>query len=78
MDGAVTWESFNYLGVPIFKTNSKSSAWRPNVEKIKRKITGWGAICLNLAGKVVLINAVLNNYLLYQCTLLLAPVKIIN
>ena len=78
MDGDVTRDSFNYPGVPIFKTNSKSSAWRPIVEKIKRKIMGWGAICLNLAGKVVLIKVVLNNYLLYQCTLLLAPVKIIN
>ena len=37
-----------------------------------------GAIWLNLAGKVVLIKFVLNSYLLYQCSLLLAPVKIIN
>ena len=78
MDGAVNWESFNYLGVPIFKSKTKSSAWFPIVKKIKRKIMGWGAICLNLAGKVVLIKAVLNNYLLYQSTLLLAPVNIIN
>ena len=48
------------------------------MEKIKRKITGWGTAWLNLAGKVVLIKAVLNSYLLYQCSLLLAPVKIIN
>ena len=78
MDGAITWESFNYLGVPIFKSKPKSSAWSPIVEKIKRKITGWGAIWLNLAGKVVLIKVVLNNYMLYQCSLLLAPVNIIN
>ena len=48
MDGAATWESFNYLGVPIFKSNPKSSSWSPIVEKIKRKIMGWGAIWLNL------------------------------
>ena len=39
---------------------------------------GWGIVWLNLAGKVVLIKAVLNNYLLYQCSLLLATAKIIT
>ena len=78
MNGAVSWDSFNYLGVPIVKTKSKSSDWNPIVEKIKRKILGWGTTWLNLAGKVVLVKAVLNSYLLYQCSLLLAPVKIIN
>ena len=53
MDGVVTWESFNYLGIPIFKSKPKSSAWNPIVEKIKRKIKGWGSIWLNLVGKVV-------------------------
>ena len=78
MDGATTWESFNYLGVPIFKSSPKSSAWSPIIEKIKRKIMGWGEIWLNLAGKVVLIKVVLNSCLLYQCSLLFAPVKILN
>ena len=78
MDGDVSWDSFKYLGVPIFKLKSKCLNWNPIVEKIKRKITGWGTTWSNLAGKVVLIKAVLNNYLLYQCSLLLARVKIIN
>ena len=78
MDGATTWESFNYLGVSIFKSSPKSSAWSPIIEKIKRKIMGWGAIWLNLDGKVVLIKAILNSSLLYQCSLLLAPAKILN
>ena len=76
--GVTDWESFNYLGVPIFKTKAKSSAWNPVVEKIKSKIQGWGSTWLNLAGKVVLIKAVLNNYLIYQSSLLLAPAKTIN
>ena len=64
MGGVVVWESFNYLGIPIFKTKSKSSAWNPIVEKIKNKIQGWGSTWLNLAGKVVLIKVVLNSYLI--------------
>ena len=78
MDGDVSWDSFKYLGVPIFNQKSKCSNWNPIVEKIKKKIIGWGTAWLNLAGKVVLIEAILNNYLLYQCSILLAPVKIIN
>ena len=78
MNGTVSWDSFKYLGVPIVKTKSKSSDWNPIVEKIKNKITGWGTAWLNLAGKVVLIKAVLKSYMLYQCSLLLAPGKIIN
>ena len=61
MNGVVDWEYFNYLGIPIFKAKPKSSAWNPIIEKIKRKIHGWGSIWLNLAGKVVLIKAVLNS-----------------
>ena len=78
MGGVTAWESFIYLGVPIFKTKAKSSAWNPIVEKIKNKIQGWGSTWLNLAGKVVLIKAVLNSYLIYQSSLLLAPAKTIN
>ena len=48
------------------------------MDKINKKITGWGTIWLNLAGRVVLIKAVLNSLLLYQSSLLLAPVKVIN
>ena len=65
MDGAVSWDSFKYLGVPIFKLKSKCSDWNPIVEKIKKKITEWGPTWLNMAGKVVLIKVVLNSYLLY-------------
>ena len=75
MDGVVIWESFDYLGVPIFKSNPKSLAWNPIVEKIKREIMGWRTVWLNLAGKVVLIKVILNNYLLYQCSLLLTLIK---
>ena len=48
------------------------------MEKIKRKIHEWGSIWLNLAGKVVLIKSVLNSYLLYQSSILLAPAKVIS
>ena len=48
------------------------------MDKIKKKITRWGTAWLNLAGRVVLIKVVLNSFLLYQWSLLLAPIKVIN
>ena len=78
MVGIVSWDSFTYLGVPIFKLKTTCSAWSPIVDKIKKKITGWGPIWLNLARKVVLIKAILNSFPLYQCSLFLAPIKVIN
>ena len=77
IEGVTSWDSFKYLGVPIFKSKPKSLAWNPIVEKIKKKILGWGATWLNLAGNLVLIKVVLNNNILYPCSLLLAPPKTI-
>ena len=77
IEGVTHWDSFKYLRVPIFNSKPKSSAWNPLVEKIKKRILGWGATWLNLAGKLVLIKAILHSYLLYQCSFLLAPPKTI-
>ena len=36
--GVTHWDSFKYLGVPIFKASQKATNWNPLVEKIKNKI----------------------------------------
>lgn len=43
MEGTVSWESFKYLGIPIFRKNSKASHWNPILEKMKSIIQAWGA-----------------------------------
>jgi hypothetical protein len=78
MEGCTAWDAFQYLGVPIFKTKPLASNWNPLIEKLKNKINSWGARWLNLAGKVVLIKAVLASIPIYQSSLLLAPVTIIQ
>jgi hypothetical protein len=77
MEGFTNWDSFKYLGVPIFRTKPKASQWLPLIDKLKGKMNSWGEKCLNLAGKVVLIKAVLASISVYQSSLLLAPTTMI-
>ena len=78
MEGNTTWDTFNYLGIPIFKANPKVAHWLPLLDKLKNKINGWGANWLNKVGKVVLMNSVLTSLPIYQCPVLLAPKIITN
>jgi exonuclease III len=78
MEGFTNWDSFKYLGVPIFRTKPKASQWLPLIDKLKGRINSWGEKWLNLVGKVVLIKAVLASIPIYQSSLLLAPTTMIQ
>eukprot|EP00253_Pinus_taeda_P012315 PITA_12315 len=73
MEGNRNWESFKYLGIPIFKTKPKVAHWLPLLDKIKNKIQAWGASWLNNAGKLILMKSVLISMPLFQNSILLAP-----
>ena len=72
------WSSFNYLGVLIQKVKKKVYDWRCLIEKTKQRIQSLGANWLNPASKLVLINIVLESFLIYICSLELAPKSIIH
>ena len=38
MEGSQSWDSFTYLGVPIFKYAIKPVNWNPIIDKLKAKI----------------------------------------
>jgi exonuclease III len=78
MEGITIWDNFTYLGIPIFKASSKVVHWLPLLDKLKNKIHAWGAIWLNKAGKVILMNSVITSLPIYQCSVLLAPKTITN
>jgi ribonuclease HI/exonuclease III len=78
MEGHTDWTAFQYLGVPIFKSAPRAYHWNHLTEKLKRKFSSWGANWLNLAGKTVLIKAVVASLPIYQCSLLLAPATVIQ
>ena len=78
MEGISIWDTFTYLGIPIFKASPKVVHWLPLLDKLKNKIQAWGANWLNKAGKIILINFVLTSLPIYQCSVLLAPKTITN
>jgi hypothetical protein len=78
MEGHTNWEAFKYLGIPIFKSVPRASHWNHLIDNLKNKISSWGANWLNLAGKVVLIKAVLTSIPIYQSSFLLAPGSVIQ
>ena len=78
MEGTTDWESFIYLGIPICKNKVKSANWDSILDKIKSKIQNWNANWLNLAGKTVLIKAVLNSMPIYHSSIMLAPGMVIR
>jgi hypothetical protein len=78
IEGHTIWETFTYLGVPISKKSPRSTSWNHILDKLKNRISSWGANWLTLAGRIVLIKSVLASVPIYQNSLLLANGTIIN
>lgn len=67
------WTHFFYLGLPIPKKNLKAKLRIKQVEKMKYKIQKGGMMWLNMAGRVILIKALLMALPIYQYSIILAP-----
>lgn len=64
-----------YLGLPLSNTKLRLSAFAPLIAKDKY-LAGWKANLLSLAGRVVLINAVLDGLPTYAMGALFLPVGV--
>lgn len=64
--------------LPIFHKRALSKDWYPQIEKFKAKMQAWGSSWLNIAGKSVLIKAVLSSLPLFKFFVLLVPMGIIK
>lgn len=51
----------------------KSKVWNKHIEKMRGKIQSWGTTWVNLAGKTILIKALLSALLIYQFAIIMAP-----
>ena len=78
MEGTATWDSIKYLGIPPVKAAPKKNIWMSLVDKLKAKILAWGDSWLDKAGKIILMNSVLNSLPVYQASILLAPRGIVK
>eukprot|EP00253_Pinus_taeda_P033675 PITA_33675 len=70
------WSYFMYLGLPLAKETIKSEIWVKLIEKLRGKLQSWGVYWLNLAGRTILIKAILSALPIYQFATTLAPASI--
>lgn len=70
------WNHFMYLGLPLAKESIKTEIWAKLIEKLRGKLQSWGVYWLNLAGRTILIKAILSALPIYQFAITLAPASI--
>eukprot|EP00253_Pinus_taeda_P022245 PITA_22245 len=70
------WSSFSYLGLPLAKEHIKAEVWTKHIEKMRSLLQSWGVSWLNLAGRTILIKAVLSGLPIYQYAVIMAPASI--
>jgi hypothetical protein len=63
----------NQLGIATLNTKLKLSAFAPLIAKVDKYLAGWKATLLSPAGRVVLINAVLDGLPTYAMVALFLP-----
>eukprot|EP00253_Pinus_taeda_P032878 PITA_32878 len=70
------WSHFTYLGLPLAKEAIKTEVWVKLVEKLRGKLQSWGVYWLNLAGRTILIKAILSALPIYQFATIITPASI--
>ncbi|GKD02229.1 putative RNA-directed DNA polymerase, eukaryota, reverse transcriptase zinc-binding domain protein, partial [Tanacetum coccineum] len=49
--------SFSYLGLPIGTNMRRLGAWRPVIEKFKKRLSGWKAKSMSFGGRLTLVKS---------------------
>ena len=70
---AVAELPIRYLGIQLGANHRKVATWRPIIDKIEKKLSGWKASLLSQAGKLVLIKTVLNSLPIFYLGLFKMP-----
>ncbi|XP_028106682.1 uncharacterized protein LOC114305746 [Camellia sinensis] len=61
--------ALKYLGLSLGVSPSRKNIWKPVVDKIKAKLSGWKSRFLSFASRLTLIKAVLSNLPVYYLSL---------
>jgi hypothetical protein len=69
---------FNYLGVPIFKGKPKSCYLQPIADRINLKLSSWKASLLSMAGRVQLVQSVIQSMLIYSISVYAWPISLLK
>ena len=57
---------FSYLGIPIHFRRLMIAQWKILEERLQKRLCSWKGKLLSLGGRLVLINSVLTNMVLYD------------
>lgn len=69
---------FIYLGLPLSNKKLTKQAYIPLIQKFNKRLAGWAAKYLSIAGRLVLINAVLSSLPVYFMSCLNIPAWVIK
>jgi mannosylglycoprotein endo-beta-mannosidase len=62
-----------YLGLPLSNKKLKRTAYIPLIQRFNKRLAGWAAKHLSIAGRLVLLNAVLSALPVYFMSCFLLP-----
>lgn len=69
---------FTYLGLPLSNKKLPRSAYMPLIQKVNNRLQGWATNHLSIAGRLILINAVLSSIPTYFMSVFKLPAWVIN
>ncbi|GJW79512.1 RNA-directed DNA polymerase, eukaryota [Tanacetum coccineum] len=69
---------FNYLGVKVGTSNSRSRFWDEVLAKISSRLSKWKIKTLSIGGRLTLIKSVLSSLPLYQMSIYKAPMGVLH
>jgi hypothetical protein len=68
----------HYLGIPIHYQRLTIAEWKSVEERLQKRLTTWKGKLLSLGGRLVLINLVLTNMVLYMISFFLLPKGVLH
>jgi Reverse transcriptase (RNA-dependent DNA polymerase)/zinc-binding in reverse transcriptase len=68
----------SYLGLPLTIKRPSINTFQPLVSTVQNRLQGWKGKPLSMAGRLVLLNAVINALLIYYMQVFLLPTSIID
>ncbi|WOH04087.1 hypothetical protein DCAR_0623493 [Daucus carota subsp. sativus] len=71
-------DSFQYLGLERAKSPNRIQFWDPLVSKVRKKLADWKSKTVSTAGRVILLQAVLDSLPIYWFNMFLMPRAVEN
>ncbi|KAI5415249.1 hypothetical protein KIW84_040626 [Lathyrus oleraceus] len=57
--------TFNFLGIPVGINPRRKKVWHPIFSKMKKRLSTWKNKNISIGGRVVILNAILSNILIF-------------